>query len=228
MFHMHENGWYFAIIGDIKNSRKIQDRKSVQDKLNYVLAMVNQRYASSIAAKFMITLGDEFQGLLEQGEYIVDIIEMIQMEMYPVQVRFGIGVGEITTDINAEMAIGADGPGFYMAREAIEELKRNEQKSKKHASDIAIGVNQCEQQKRDLMNTVFSLLSVIKGAWTDRQREIIWEYEKSHSSQAECAERLLIGQSSVQRSLAGSNYYAYREAKETLRKVLKEIGEKDV
>ncbi|MBQ7944486.1 MAG: hypothetical protein IJ326_10545, partial [Lachnospiraceae bacterium] len=179
-------------------------------------------------AKFMITLGDEFQGLLGQGEHVVDIIEEIQMEMYPVQIRFGIGIGEITTDINAEMAIGADGPGYYMAREAIETVKRNEQKSKIQAADIAIATSSCIQYQCELMNTVFSLMSVIKEHWTQRQREIIWEFDKHNGSQAECADRLLIKQSSVQRSLVSGNYYAYREAKDTLKKVLREIGKKDV
>lgn len=42
------------------------------------------------------------------------------MSLYPVELRFGIGIGEITTEINTEMALGADGPGYYKAREAIE------------------------------------------------------------------------------------------------------------
>ena len=41
------------------------------------------------------------------------------------KLRFGIGVGEISTVINPEMALGADGPGYYNARKAIEDLKYN-------------------------------------------------------------------------------------------------------
>ena len=55
---------YIAIIGDIKNSRKIDNRKEVQTKLNGVLDEINQTYCEEIAAGFLITLGDEFQGLL--------------------------------------------------------------------------------------------------------------------------------------------------------------------
>lgn len=39
--------------------------------------------------------------------------------MQPYQVRFGIGVGKILTDINPELSIGADGPAYWHARKAI-------------------------------------------------------------------------------------------------------------
>ena len=68
-------------------------------------------------------------------------------------------------------------------------------------------------------------MSVIRKDWSDRQREIIWEFDRNKESQSKCAERLNISQSSVQRSLANGNYYAYKSAKETINNVLKEIGE---
>lgn len=58
---------YIAIIGDIRNSRLLADRKEIQIKLGNVLDRINREHAPSISAKFMITLGDEFQGLLCMG-----------------------------------------------------------------------------------------------------------------------------------------------------------------
>ena len=68
-------------------------------------------------------------------------------------------------------------------------------------------------------------MAVIQNNWSDRQREIIWEFDKNKGSQSECAERMKISQSSVQRSLVNGNYYAYKEAKDTVNSVLREIGE---
>ena len=228
MFYFFDYKPYIAIIGDIKDSKKIADRKNVQNKLNEVLQRINKKYESEISAKFMITLGDEFQGLLFKGEKVLDIIEEIQMEMYPIRIRFGIGVGEITTDINLEMAIGADGPGYYNARTAIETIKKNEQKNTAQASDIQIEVEDDKYCLSDTLNTIFSLMAVIRDDWSQRQRQIIWEYDKYKCSQAECAERLGITQSSVQRSLVKGNYYAYKNARETVSKVLRGIIEKSV
>lgn len=216
---------YIAIIGDIKKSKELENRKNIQVRLNYVLSEINEKYNSVISAKFMITLGDEFQGLLCSGDRVLDIIEEIQRQMYPVEIRFGIGVGQITTEINAEMAIGADGPGYYMARHAIESLKHNEQKSKTQAADIRIEIENDEHSIAIMLNTIFSLIAVIQNNWSERQREIAWAFEKYGGSQLECAKRLNVSQSSIQRSLVNGNYYAYKNAKETINTVLKEIGE---
>lgn len=225
MFFFFNFNPYIAIIGDIKNSKELEDRKGTQIKLCAVLNDINEKYKSAISAKFMITLGDEFQGLLCNGEGVLDIIEEIQREMYPVEIRFGVGVGQITTEINAEMAIGADGPGYYKAREAIETLKHSEYRNKTQAANIRIEVENDENSIAIMLNTIFSLIAVIQNNWSERQREIVWTYEKYGGSQLECAERLSVSQSSVQRSLINGNYYAYKDAKETINTVLKEIGE---
>lgn len=225
MFFFFNFNPYIAIIGDIKNSKELENRRDTQIKLNSVLNNINAKYKSVISAKFMITLGDEFQGLLRRGDGALDIIEEIQRAMYPVKIRFGIGVGQITTEINAEMAIGADGPGYYKAREAIEMLKNSEYRNKTQAANIRIEVENDENSITIMLNTIFSLMAVIQNNWSKRQREIVWAYEQYGGSQLECAERLNISQSSVQRSLINSNYYAYKDAKETVNTVLREIGE---
>lgn len=228
MEHISKHNLFIAIIGDIKESKKLKNRNEVQITLKNTLQQLNEQYQEDIAAKFMITLGDEFQGLLQSGVHIVEMIEQIQNAMYPVKLRIGIGVGEITTEINPEMAIGADGPGYYKAREAIEILKKSEQKNKMQTADVRIEMEQDEQAVCHMLNTIFSLMTVIRNGWTDRQREIIVDYVRYQGSQAECALRLDITQSSVQRGLTNANYYAYAEAKNTVRKVLKEIGERRV
>lgn len=131
---------YYAIIGDIKRSKKIENRCEIQEKLKKILDNVNSIYNNDISAKFLITLGDEFQGLLEMTAPILEIIKYIQREIYPIKLRFGVGIGNVSTLINHEAAIGADGPAFYAAREMIEFLREQEKKLKKQAADIQISV----------------------------------------------------------------------------------------
>lgn len=112
----------------------------IQEKLKKILDNVNSIYNNDISAKFLITLGDEFQGLLEITAPILEIIKYIQREIYPIKLRFGVGIGNVSTLINHEAAIGADGPAFYAAREMIEFLREQEKKLKKQAADIQISV----------------------------------------------------------------------------------------
>lgn len=227
MFFFFFKDSYIAIIGDIKKSKKLNNRNTVQNVFKKVLNNINEKYSKDISSKFMITLGDEFQGLLHDGSNVMNIIEEIQREIYPVEIRFGIGIGQITTDINFDMAIGADGPGYYKAREAIEFLKENERKNKTHASDIRIEIDGDNVETATMINTILSLLAVVKYNWTDRQREIIWDMMKHQDSQSKSAERLNVAQSSIQRGLINGNYYAYKDAIDTIVNVLKEI-KKDV
>ncbi|MFA9377871.1 MAG: SatD family protein [Lachnotalea sp.] len=228
MFFLFSYNPYVAIIGDIKNSNKFKDRKSVQEKLKSTLEKINEKYEYGISAKFIITLGDEFQGLLCEGENVFNIVEEIQRKMYPVEIRFGIGVGAISTDINSEMALGADGPAYYMARKSIEFLKQNVQKNKTYHSDIRIEIDEDKKSIEEMLNTILLLLEVIRKNWTDRQREIIWDSVTYQDSQEKSAKRLEIAQSSVQRGLTNGNFYAYKEGKATINNVLKEIRREHV
>lgn len=219
---------YVAMIGDMKDSKKISNRDAVQAKLKKVLQNINELYAGDIAAKFTITLGDEFQGLLYRGANAMAMITEIERQMYPVKIRFGLGIGAINTEINRELAIGADGPGYHRAREAIAYLKQNEKRKETGAADIRIEADGEQQPSVALLNTILSLLTAIKSSWSDRQRQTIWVMLAYQDSQANAAKRLGITQSSVQKNLAKGNFYAYKEALRLLESALSEIGRDDV
>ena len=83
---------YIAIIGDIKNSKSINDRMEFQNKFNNILNDINVLYNDDISSYFTITLGDEFQGLLHNGKHLMDIISYIKNNLYPYEIRFGIDI----------------------------------------------------------------------------------------------------------------------------------------
>lgn len=219
---------YLAVIGDIKNSRGFSERGEIQRKLNEVLSLLSIKYADEIVSDFTITLGDEFQGLFLYGTDVIQIITEIEQQMYPVKIRFGIGIGDITTKINPHMAIGADGPGYYKARAAIDYLKVGEKKNGIASSDIRIEAENENKEFIALLNTIFVLLSAIKNDWTDRQREIIGDMLTYQDGQTNVANRLRITQSTVQRALVAGKYYAYKDALETVNAILKGMGKNNV
>ena len=228
MFFSFENDPYIAVIGDIRQSKKIKNRSEVQEKLKQALEDINEKYDNEISSKFIITLGDEFQGLLCSGSNTMDIITEIERKMHPIKIRFGVGIGAITTDVNKEMSIGADGPGYYKARGAIEFLKENEKKKQTNAADIRIEVEGDNQSITIMINTILSLLTVIKDSWSDRQREIIWDMLQHQDSQTDAAKRFKIKQPAIQKSLSKGKYYAYKDALDTIGRALAEIRRNDV
>ncbi len=223
---------YIAIIGDIKESKKIEDRNGVQERLKEVLNFINETYEDDIASKFMITLGDEFQGLIFGGENVMNIIMEIERKIYPIKIRFGVGIGAITTYINSEMPLGADGPAYYKARSAINYLKKNEKRKQVIPSDIRIEIEGDNDNDNDnnmlLLNTILSLMNAIKEDWSSRQREVIWDMLEHQDNQLSAAKRLSIKQPSVQKSLVAGKYYAYKAAVSAIGNVLAEIRRKNV
>ncbi|SMC79872.1 SatD family protein [Papillibacter cinnamivorans] len=215
---------YVAVIGDIRHSKQLSDRGAVQARLSAVLEEINRDCGPELASKFMITLGDEFQGLLKTGSKAVYILDTIERELYPVRLRFGIGVGEIVTDIRPELPLGADGPAYYNAREAIESLKTAEKKKMESKVNAKILI-QGHEEVSELINAVFSLMTVVRETWTERRVEIINSYLKCGQTQEKAAHSLGIHQSNVQKALAASSFYTYRRALEAVSKLLGEIGE---
>lgn len=209
MLFSYEDQPYIAVIGDIKCSRFIQDRERAQQKLKETLESVNWQYRSEIASNFTITLGDEFQALLAKGTYVMPILNKIKQAMYPIEIRFGIGIGEMRTKFQRNISIGSDGPSYYMARSAVEHLKKNEQRNTASASTIRIESDEKNLEVVTLLNTILSLISVIESQWSERRRAVIYDMYEHGDSQASVASRLGIEQPSVNRHLIKGNYYTY-------------------
>ena len=218
---------YFAIIGDIKQSKSIKTRREIQNRLKAILDLINNDFDEDIAAKFIITLGDEFQGLLSSAKNIIQIIDRIQFNLFPIRLRFGIGFGGIETDINKDMALGADGPAYHYARNMIDHIKIIEKGKMYGSSNIMFyAINNIEITS--LINSNLQLCSFIEHNWTIKQRQLLVKIILEHKNQNKAAEELGIVQSSVQRRLKAAGYYDYINAKDLLAFILYKIwGDKD-
>lgn len=116
---------YMTMICDIKKSRLLKDRETVQYKLIETLKCANKHFASSIASPFIIILGDEWQGLLNYPCNYLAILAYFHENLQDIDFYCGIGIGEIAIH-NFELTVNQlDGPSFYKARKAIKIAKQN-------------------------------------------------------------------------------------------------------
>jgi hypothetical protein len=113
---------YLVLIGDLIASRNSPNRKDLQNRLEAVLTKLNNRPPKPVSP-YTLTLGDEFQAVFETADNVFDDIVQILKALHPDQVRFSLGLGTITTDLNPNQALGMDGPAFYRARDGIDQLK---------------------------------------------------------------------------------------------------------
>lgn len=211
---------YVVIIGDIIDSRKLEDREAIQKKFKEALNFINQKYSMSISAKFKITLGDEFQGLLKDRQSILDIITDFELYMLPVEFRYGIGIGDIDTEINYEDSSEIDGSAYHRARDMINVLEDKKGKYNEEVSDILICSGEVWCERDVLINSLLTVCSALKSKWTERQKEIICTYLQNGENQYKTAQVLEIAQSSVNRALQSARFYAYKSAMDTMTSVL--------
>lgn len=113
---------YLVLVGDLVASRHSPHRQDLQHRLKAVLKRLNQQTAG-LASPYTLTLGDEFQAVFTRADTVFDDMVQILAALHPDRVRFALGLGEITTELNPDQALGMDGPAFYRAREGIEKLK---------------------------------------------------------------------------------------------------------
>lgn len=110
-------------------SYKSEARDEVQTKLRNAVSGANgdEYRKGDIEAEFVITTGDEFQGLLRAGADPLWFARFVQdiMGEEP-RLRFGIGKGSLATKDIPEKALGIDGPCFHNARDAIIRAKEDD------------------------------------------------------------------------------------------------------
>lgn len=175
----------------------MENRNEFQEHLKNILNHINRTYKDDIASLFTITLGDEFQGLMHCGSHIMDIIYYIKKEAHPIQIRFGIGIGSISTQIDASISIGADGPAYYCARDCIEQLKLKEKKKENGVGDIEIKIEDQHYCHEMTMNSIFRLMYSIENNWTQRQKSIIDHIIIYNETQTQTAKYFNVTQSKI-------------------------------
>ncbi len=113
----------FTLIGDVVRSRDLDDRGGAQTRLGQVLADVNGIVETE--QELEATVGDEFQGAFASVGEATRAALLVRLALRPeIDVRCGIGHGEVTVHDASRRPLLQDGPGWWTARDALEVLGR--------------------------------------------------------------------------------------------------------
>ena len=200
---------YLALIADVIDSKMVQERFDLQKQLEKTLQTMNELFGEFLASNFTLTLGDEFQELLKVDAPVFQMIDTLRSELTPTQLRFGIGLGEIVTDIDPLQSIGADGPAYWNARAAINLVH---QKNDYGNTQIYFS---CGKEKQDFfVNALIASGEAIRSGWRGSQEEILLDLLKrcvysENFSQQDLAQSLAINPSALSKRLKSSSIRVY-------------------
>ena len=200
-----------ALIADMVRSRELtrRQRPSVQKRFKEFVDYLNRTYSRSILSRFVITLGDEFQGILSSATAIPDLLWDIDHRFSDRNLRVGMGFGVLDTPIQKE-AINVDGPVLHRASAAIQTAHE-----KRCYGGVFLGFGGLDT----VMNGLARILWFQRRRLTKTQLRIA-ELLRQGRSQSEAAEALKITRQAISKQVLAMGWLPYAEAEEAWRILL--------
>lgn len=190
-------------MADIINSRKFNSKELITD-FKLIVHNINHKWSQEILSPLTITLGDEFQGVINSTEsafrIIFDIEEEIIKQNYKIKLRYVLNVGKIDTQINNKIAYEMLGEGLTIAREKLNDLKTS-----KNRFQIITMQN---LKAQDIMNDLFKIYENYIDSWKTTEFYIVKEFLLNKTYQV-VAENLGMNISSTWRRQKSLNIEEY-------------------
>jgi predicted DNA-binding protein YlxM (UPF0122 family) len=195
-----------VITVDIKGSKRLKDRAIVQNEILNLLKNLNKKFGDFLIADFMITLGDEFQGVLKTTKPVLKIFKHIKESLH-VGFYCGIGIGNIETPLSRKPS-EMDGSAFHHSREALEEAKKKR---------VEIVFRSGHNEIDFLLNSIMELILHVKNKWTKRQRDVI-NFLESHkdANLSEVAEHFQVSKQAISKIIRAAGWRAVRKAEQVV------------
>lgn len=203
---------FVAVKMDMRSSRRIRDRERAQERFLQIMDALNREFAASIQARFIVTHGDEAQGMLKRGSApdALAAMERATEGVFPVRLRFGIGMGTLSTPLQPD-AIGMDGEAWHAASRALS-LARSR---RKHVVFSGFG-EQIDEQLCALTN----LLLYLRNGWSPEQRRAIGLVDAG-MMQSAAAAALGVSESAISQRLTSAGWHFYRDGREAVADLLR-------
>lgn len=178
---------YFVMIGDMIQSRRLDDRREIQEAFRQALNSAQREYGRGIVSPLTLTIGDEFQAVLGDASNLFAIVNRLEESLPTIRFRYGLGVGEISTALNRKAAIGMDGPAFHFARQALEQARQTERRFAFVCASPRV------QARIDLL---LHWIDVITANWSKEKKQIL-RLSQLRLTQKDIARKIGISQPAV-------------------------------
>lgn len=207
-----------ALIADVADSRNIHDFPARRDRLlDEVSARHRELGWSGVA--YAVTAWDEFQGLIDEPDRLPLVVWDFWRTFQPWSLRLGFGIGAVERDGRVADGLplnrAVTGEAFFHARSALDRLSE----PRHGLGRVRVRVAGDDASRVSACNGVLRLADALVGDITDRQWQVIGEYEQL-GKQTDVARRLEVSESTVSRTLAVSRYWEIKASLSDLERTL--------
>lgn len=196
-----------VITGDLKSSKKMDNRNLIQNNLKNTIQYINSHYELYIISKFRIIGGDGFQGLISESDIILDIYFDLFQINHPFYL--GIGVGSVSTTLSEDVQ-EMDGEAFHYSSNSLSIAKKKNRW-------IVLKTN---SENNDLIECILNLIIEIMWKWTSRRRKIILFY-RNHGETPEAikltADKFEVGTRNIYKNLELGQYTLIKYSENVLK-----------
>ena len=193
---------YTVITADVVDSRHQSALLEAKKELVQGISSPN------LVAPFTFSRGDEIQGVYTGTFSSPNLLRQLRYICQPLQLRVGIGIGRVTSGLDARSSWEMNGPAFYRARQALDEVKKERHLLTKLVSG--------DQNFDQFLNALLALYDIIQSGWTPAQWEGVMVYEEQ-GTYKKAAAQLGVAFQNVEKRCRAANWWAIKQAENTMK-----------
>jgi len=199
----------YILMADVIQSTQMSAPDLMRD-FKHVASLVNRRLAGAFYSPITITLGDEFQSVVQSLKSGADVIihfeEAVISEGKDFKLRYALNFGEIDTPLSKKAAYGMLGPGLLETRTFLGRLKNSRDRFFFRLEDPDLS---------EKMNMIFRLYQMVVDAWRKKDYPVVAEFMRNEDYKA-VADKLKKDRSLMWKRERSLNIAAYLTIKDLI------------
>lgn len=210
---MTEPDTAWIVLGDVVDSRGIEERDRFESALDALLRHISEAYERDVIADFDRIKGiDEIGAVLRSVRSLVDIRRTLTLGLHPERIRLVAYRGEVN-DLSAETVGKMDGTGFAGT---ADELSRIEEQG------LTFAVSGLSMQD-EYISAVFNLTDHVRSRWTENRVRALRAYDRL-GSQVEAANLLDVSRQAINHHLTSDSVRLVRQTESVVDDTLQDLS----
>ncbi len=209
----------YALIADLENSRLVEDRRGLADRLEAALAELASLYADDWLAPIASSKGiDELSSALTRPDRAFEIAVAMNERVWPERFRWALGAGTIDIGLESGDATALDGTAFHRAADALRRARDSRLLFTVSLDGVAAG-------SLGLIEAAAAAHGEFMADWKQRQHDFV-RAARQQPVQLEIARAFGVTPQTVSQSLKRARFDTMVRIEHAIGQRLAEIGSK--